>query len=84
MRFYIVTPSYSQRAFLERCVASVADQVTEGEGRAAFGVGENRIEIRYRVQDAGSADGTVGWLHQCDTEVGGRQTEDVNPNAKCQ
>jgi hypothetical protein len=30
MKFYIVTPSFNQLAFLKRCVASVADRSASG------------------------------------------------------
>lgn len=47
MRFSIVTPSFGQSQWLRLCVASVADQGVEHE---------------HIVQDAGSKDGTLGWL----------------------
>lgn len=47
MRFSIVTPSFEQSQWLRLCVASVADQGVEHE---------------HIVQDAGSKDGTLGWL----------------------
>jgi glycosyltransferase involved in cell wall biosynthesis len=58
MKFWIVTPSYNQLAFLKRCVASVADQVREG------------LQVHHHVQDGGSEDGTVEWLAQ-KAEFGG-------------
>lgn len=47
MRVSIVTPSYRASAWLKLCIASVADQAAETE---------------HIVQDAGSDDGTLGWL----------------------
>ena len=49
MRFSIVTPSYRSSAWLKLCIASVADQ---------------QVEVEHIVQDAGSDDGTLGWLLQ--------------------
>jgi len=46
-RFSIVTPSFNQSAWLQLCVASVADQDVAKE---------------HIVQDAGSTDGTLDWL----------------------
>lgn len=43
----VITPSFSQSAWLKLCVASVADQGVEHE---------------HIVQDAGSDDGTLDWL----------------------
>jgi len=57
MKFYIVTPSYNQLDRLKLCVASVADQATEGMEHGA-----ERIEVHHHVQDARSSDGTPEWL----------------------
>ena len=46
MNFVIFTPSYNQVEFLRRCIASIADQVTD------------EIVIHHHVQDGGSSDGT--------------------------
>jgi glycosyltransferase involved in cell wall biosynthesis len=46
----IVTPSFNMLSYLERCVASVADQ----EG----------ARVEHLVMDGGSLDGTVEWLAQ--------------------
>lgn len=53
MHFFIITPSFNQRHYLRRCVASVADQV-----------GKN-VRVHHHIQDGGSTDGTVDWLRQC-------------------
>ena len=52
MKFYIVTPTYNALSWLQRCIRSVADQVTE------------EVEIHHHVQDGGSTDGTPAWLQQ--------------------
>ena len=44
----VVTPSFNMLGYLERCVASVADQ----EG----------VQFEHLVMDGGSRDGTVEWL----------------------
>lgn len=44
----VVTPSFNMLSYLERCVASVADQ----EG----------VRVEHLVMDGGSRDGTVEWL----------------------
>ena len=44
----VVTPSFNMLSYLERCVASVADQ----EG----------VQAEHLVMDGGSRDGTVEWL----------------------
>jgi glycosyltransferase involved in cell wall biosynthesis len=49
VRFSIVTPSYRSSAWLKLCIASVADQ---------------QVAVEHIVQDAGSDDGTLGWLLQ--------------------
>jgi len=59
MKFSIITPSLNQLAYLKRCVASVADQATEGNAHRV-----ERMEIHHHVQDAGSTDGTVEWLER--------------------
>jgi glycosyltransferase involved in cell wall biosynthesis len=43
----IITPSFRSSAWLELCVASVADQ---------------KVEAEHIVQDAGSDDGTLDWI----------------------
>ena len=48
MRISVITPSYRNSERLKLCIASVADQ----EG----------VEVEHIVQDAGSDDGTLGWL----------------------
>ena len=50
MNFVIITPSYNQVEFLRRCIASIADQVTD------------EIVIHHHVQDGGSSDGTGEFL----------------------
>jgi glycosyltransferase involved in cell wall biosynthesis len=70
VRFIIITPSLNQLAFLQRCVASVADQVAEGVEHGA-----GRIEVHHHVQDAQSSDGTVDWLRQYDAEVRRQMSE---------
>jgi glycosyltransferase involved in cell wall biosynthesis len=45
----IITPSFRSSAWLKLCIASVADQ---------------GVEVEHIVQDAGSDDGTLGWLPQ--------------------
>jgi glycosyltransferase involved in cell wall biosynthesis len=39
MKFSVITPSFSQLAWLELCVASVADQIGPGSGHTAYGMG---------------------------------------------
>lgn len=56
MKFWIITPSLNQLAYLKRCIASVADQITGGRENPG------RIEIHHHVQDGGSTDGTVEFL----------------------
>lgn len=56
MKFYIVTPTYNALSWLQRCILSVADQVTDG------------VAVHHHVQDGGSADGTSAWLQQWQTE----------------
>ena len=50
MQFSIITPSFRNSKWLKLCIASVADQ----EG----------VQFEHIVQDAGSDDGTLGWLPQ--------------------
>lgn len=50
MKFYIVTPTFNALSWLQRCIRSVADQVTDG------------VEVHHHVQDGGSSDGTPEWL----------------------
>ncbi|MFN3407396.1 MAG: glycosyltransferase family 2 protein [Limisphaerales bacterium] len=50
MDWTIVTPSRNQLKWLRLCRASVADQAG--------------VTVQHIVQDAGSTDGTVEWLHQ--------------------
>lgn len=47
MRVSIITPSFRSSRWLRLCVASVADQ---------------GVDLEHIVQDAGSDDGTLGWL----------------------
>ena len=47
MRFSVVTPSFNPSPWLTLCIASVADQ---------------GVDVEHIVQDAGSTDGTLGWL----------------------
>lgn len=62
MKFWVTTPSYNQLDWLRLCVASVADQATDG------------VEVHHHVQDACSTDGTVDWLRQYEAEVSSRQS----------
>lgn len=50
MKFYIVTPSYNALQWLQSCVRSVADQVSE------------TVQVHHHIQDGASNDGTVEWL----------------------
>lgn len=50
MRFLIVTPSLDQLDYLRRCVASVADQVSDS------------VRVHHHIQDGGSTDGTIEFL----------------------
>ncbi len=59
MKFWIVTPSYNQLAWLRLCVRSVADQAG------------NEVEVHHHVQDACSLDGTVEWLEGYAEEIVG-------------
>lgn len=59
MKFTIITPSFNQLDYLRRCVASVADQATEG-----MAYGAERLEVHHHVQDACSTDGTVEFLKE--------------------
>ena len=58
MNFVIITPSYNQVEFLKRCIASIADQVTD------------EIVIHHHVQDGGSSDGTGEFLKNYAGQVG--------------
>ena len=55
----IVTPSYNQVEWLKKCVASVADQLSESAEHRSWS-----LEVHHHVQDAGSNDGTVEFLEQ--------------------
>ena len=74
MQFTIITPSFNQLSHLERCVASVRDQVgshsepvdrclVEVDGKFA---GNHQspiaLSVHHHVQDGGSSDGTKEWL----------------------
>lgn len=59
MKFWIITPSLNQLAYLKRCIASAADQATQGREH-----GSGRIEVHHHVQDGGSTDGTVEFLRE--------------------
>ena len=48
LKFSIITPSFRNSEWLRLCIASVADQ--------------DGVEVEHIVQDAGSDDGTLGWL----------------------
>lgn len=52
MKFYIVTPAYNSLVWLQSCIRSVADQVTDG------------VEVHHHIQDGGSTDGTSDWLRE--------------------
>lgn len=56
MKFYIVTPTFNALHWLQRCIRSVADQVTEG------------IEVHHHIQDGGSTDETTPWLQHWQNE----------------
>ena len=58
MNFVIITPSYNQLEFLKRCIASIADQVTD------------EIVIHHHVQDGGSSDGTGEFLKAYTRQIG--------------
>ena len=62
MNFWIVTPSFNQLGFLQRCVASVEDQVTGAIGANDLLASSPPISVHHHIQDAGSTDGTVEWL----------------------
>jgi len=49
--FYVVTPSFNQLTWLQRCLASVRDQCDGGH-----------IRVHHHVQDACSKDGTLEYL----------------------
>lgn len=56
MKFYIVTPAYNALSWLQRCVYSVADQISEG------------VEVHHHIQDGASTDGTPEWLENWQKE----------------
>ena len=58
MNFVIITPSYNQVGLLKRCIASIADQVTD------------EIVIHHHVQDGGSSDGTGEFLKDYLEQIG--------------
>jgi GT2 family glycosyltransferase len=83
MNFSIITPSFNQLDYLKRCVASVGDQVGDGVGRWALGVGgkksaakscelraKSALNLHHHVQDAFSSDGTREFLaeHQANSQ----------------
>jgi glycosyltransferase involved in cell wall biosynthesis len=51
MKFWIVTPSYNSRHWLERCIASARDQCAR-----------QPIQVHHHIQDGGSTDGTIEYL----------------------
>ncbi len=57
MHFIIITPGFNQLDYLKRCVASVADQASEGRAHGA-----GCIAVHHHIQDAQSTDGTLEWL----------------------
>lgn len=83
MHFTIITPSFNQLDYLKRCVASVADQVTEGVKDYDLSVQEDLnpktknlnhrlikpISIHHHIQDACSTDGTREFLRAFQIEV---------------
>jgi len=78
MKFWIVTPSYNQLDWLKLCIASVADQATEGVKSEDLGVKQQNnlilntenlnlglcepIRVHHHIQDACSTDGTREFL----------------------
>ena len=84
MHFTIITPSFNQLDYLKQCVASVADQVTEGVKDYDLSVKEDLnpktknlnhrlikpISIHHHIQDGGSMDGTREFLEQLCGNVG--------------
>jgi glycosyltransferase involved in cell wall biosynthesis len=81
MKFFIITPSFNQLAYLKRCVASVADQVAPeaqrsedrcqmsgrltSDLRSPISESEAPLRVHHHIQDGGSTDGTVEWLERC-------------------
>jgi len=70
IKFHIVTPSFNQCGYLKRCIASVADQATEG---IELGIGERKpltdkhqpsagLSIHHHIQDGASTDGSREFL----------------------
>jgi len=57
LKFWIVTPSYNQAKWLERCVASVCDQPSDN------------IHVHHHIQDACSTDGTIDFLKDWQVKV---------------
>jgi glycosyltransferase involved in cell wall biosynthesis len=64
MHFTIITPSFNQLSYLKRCISSIVDQVGPGAQRSALSYSDRRssISVHHHIQDAGSSDGTVGFL----------------------
>jgi glycosyltransferase involved in cell wall biosynthesis len=74
MHILIVTPSLNQLEYLQRCVASVRDQVPGIRGQSFHDSSapctmRHAVSLHHHVQDAGSKDGSVDWLRQYETEV---------------
>lgn len=59
MKFYIVTPAYNALQWLQGCVRSVADQVSDS------------VQVLHHIQDGASTDGTVEWLQMWQAEHAG-------------
>lgn len=69
MHILIVTPSLNQLEYLQRCVASVRDQVPGIRGQRfndspAPRAMHHALTVHHHVQDAGSTDGSVGFLKE--------------------